>query len=104
MGGDRAKYLALPRTAIFDKIGMNSALVAPDASGVLFGSTQGYATARDWARFGELYRNDGRWNDVQVLPRGWVAYSSRPQAATERSGYGAMYIQTVTSLKRRLFL
>lgn len=90
VSGDRAAYLSLPRTAIFEKIGMSSAVVAPDASGGLFGSTQGYATARDWARFGELYRNDGRWNDVQVLPRGWVGYSSHPEAATEQSGYGAM--------------
>jgi CubicO group peptidase (beta-lactamase class C family) len=90
MGGDRDAYLALPRTAIFDRIGMHSAVVSPDASGVLFGSTQGYATARDWARFGELYRNGGQWNGVQVLPKGWVGYSSLPEPATQASGYGAM--------------
>ena len=89
-GADQAAYLALPRTAIFDRIGMSTAMIAPDASGVLFGSTQGFATARDWARFGELYRNDGRWNEEQVLPPGWVAYSIRPQAATGGADYGAM--------------
>jgi len=90
LSGDRSAYLALPRTAIFDRIGMTSAVIAPDASGILFGSTQGYATARDWARFGELYRNDGQWRGVQVLPIGWVGYSSQAEPATQASGYGAM--------------
>jgi CubicO group peptidase (beta-lactamase class C family) len=89
-GRDEDAYLSFPRIALFDRIGMSRAIIAPDASGVLFGSTQGFATARDWARFGELYRNDGRWNGEQVLPGGWVAYSIRPQAAGGDSGYGAM--------------
>jgi CubicO group peptidase (beta-lactamase class C family) len=88
--GDIDAYLAFPRTAIFDRIGMSTAMIAPDGSGVLFGSTQGFATARDWARFGELYRNDGRWNGEQILPSGWVSYSVRPQAATGGADYGAM--------------
>jgi CubicO group peptidase (beta-lactamase class C family) len=90
LGDDAAAYLALPRTAIFDRIGMSSALITPDASGTLIASTVGFATARDWARFGELYRNDGRWNGEQVLPTGWVAYSARPQAAAGGADYGAM--------------
>ena len=89
-GGEQNAYLALPRTAIFDRIGMSTAVIAPDASGVLFGSTQGFATARDWARFGELYRNGGRWKGEQVLPTGWVAYSSQPQAAVGGADYGAL--------------
>jgi CubicO group peptidase (beta-lactamase class C family) len=87
---DASAYLALPRTAIFDRIGMSSAMITPDASGTLIASTVGFATARDWARFGELYRNDGRWNDEQVLPPGWVAYSACPQGAAGGADYGAM--------------
>jgi CubicO group peptidase (beta-lactamase class C family) len=26
------------------------------------------ATARDYAKFGELFRNKGRWNDTQLVP------------------------------------
>jgi CubicO group peptidase (beta-lactamase class C family) len=32
-------------------------------------------TARDFARIGELYRNDGVWNGNQVVPADWVAAS-----------------------------
>ncbi len=84
------EYVALPRTALFDPAGMSSAVLAPDAAGTLFGSTQAFATARDWARFGELYLHDGERNGVQVLPRGWVAYCATPQPATQSAGYGAL--------------
>jgi CubicO group peptidase (beta-lactamase class C family) len=36
------------------------------------------ATARDWARIGTL-QIDGRWRDRQVVSRGWVEASSRPE-------------------------
>lgn len=86
---DDSAYLALPRTAIFDRIGMASAVIAPDASGTLIGSAQGFATARDWARFGELYRNGGVWNGQQVLPPGWVDRAGTPSPASQARGYGA---------------
>lgn len=35
-------------------------------------------TLRDYARFGELYRNGGRWNGRQVVPEAWVAASTVP--------------------------
>lgn len=89
LGGDRAAYLALPRTALFDPAGMQSAVMEPDAAGTLVGSSHVHATARDWARFGELYRLDGKRPDgVRVLPQGWVAYSTAPGPATQ-GRYGA---------------
>jgi len=39
------------------------------------------ATARDFARIGELYRNDGVWNGRQVVPRAWVRDSVTVRAA-----------------------
>lgn len=38
------------------------------------------ATARDYAKLGELYRLGGRWNGVQVVPRAWVEASVAPDA------------------------
>jgi CubicO group peptidase (beta-lactamase class C family) len=35
------------------------------------------ATARDLARFGRLYLQDGAWNGAQVVPREWVLASSK---------------------------
>ncbi len=44
---------------------------------------------RDMAKFGYLYLNGGRWNDVQVLPEEWVAQSFVPRSvAWQDSRYG----------------
>lgn len=36
------------------------------------------ATLRDYARFGELYRNHGRWGEHQIVPAAWVTASTIP--------------------------
>lgn len=73
---NHADYLALPHIRLFQKIGMKSAVIEPDASGTYVGSSFMYATARDWAKFGQLYLQDGIWNGERILPEGWVKYSS----------------------------
>lgn len=47
-------------------------------------------TTRDYARFGQMYQQGGRWNDRQIVPQDWVAESTRPSAPTApgRTGYG----------------
>jgi CubicO group peptidase (beta-lactamase class C family) len=80
-------YYCFPYQQLFYKLGMYSAVIEPDASGTLVGSSYMYATARDWARFGLLYLNDGVFNKEMILPEGWVAQSTRP-ASTEKQGYG----------------
>lgn len=72
-----AEYLAFPHQRLFQKIGMSSAVLEPDAAGTYVGSSFLFATARDWARFGQLYLQDGVWNGERLLPEGWVAYSAR---------------------------
>jgi CubicO group peptidase (beta-lactamase class C family) len=91
IGGSQADYFAFPRNALFNCISMNSAIIEPDASGVFVGSTYMYATARDWARFGLLYLQDGIWEDERILPEGWVAYSRTPTPTNPSGEYGAHF-------------
>ena len=63
----------------------------PDASGTFVGSSYSFATARDWARFGLLYLNDGVWNGEVILPAGWVTYSTTPAPAADLGKYGAQW-------------
>ncbi len=85
---DRA-YHAFPRQALFNRIGMRSAIFETDASGTFNGGAYLYASARDWARLGLLYMNDGIWEGERILPEGWVAYSTTPAPVSEKGDYGA---------------
>ena len=43
---------------------------------------------RDLAKFGNLFLNAGRWNDVPVIPEEWVEKSKIRVTTLERDGYG----------------
>jgi len=84
-------YYQFLRSAFFDRIGMTSAVLEPDASGTFVGSSYAVATVRDWARFGLLYLQDGIWNGERILPEGWVAYATTPTAKAPKGEYGALF-------------
>jgi CubicO group peptidase (beta-lactamase class C family) len=86
-----ADYHRFPYKNLFYKIGMNSMIMEPDAGGTFIGSSFSYATARDWARFGLLYLNDGMWGNERILPEGWVEYTSTPAKGAEMGEYGAQF-------------
>ena len=82
----RAAMTDWMRRRLFAPIGMTSAVPEFDAAGTFVGGSLLYATARDFARFGELYRTQGIWDRRQVLPEGWVAFARR---RTLQQAYGA---------------
>ncbi len=43
-------------------------------------------TARDFAKLGELYRNNGRWQGRQIVPEAWVSASVRADASHLQPG------------------
>ncbi len=77
-------YLLWPRRALFDPLGMTSAVFEPDAAGTFIGSSFLFATARDWARFGLLHLNGGRG----LLPEGWVRFALTPTPQAPDGKYG----------------
>jgi len=87
--GDQAAYFGFPRRALFEPIGMHSAVIEPDASGSFVASSFMFATARDWARFGLLMLRGGVWLGDRILPQGWVEYSTTPTPAAPQGRYGA---------------
>lgn len=88
--GDKA-YYDLLYDKLFFKLGIRSAIFEPDASGTLVGSSYIWASARDWARLGLLYLNDGVWNGDRILPEEWVAYSTTPTPKAPQGKYGAQF-------------
>jgi CubicO group peptidase (beta-lactamase class C family) len=84
------EYFAFPRKALFNPTGMRSVVWEPDASGTFVGSSYLYASMRDYARFGLLYLHNGNWLGNQILPEGWVSYSTTP-ANGSNGQYGAFF-------------
>lgn len=97
LDGTYADYLTFPHRALFDRIGMHSVTIEPDAVGTFIGSSFMYASARDWARFGLLYLQDGIWEGKRILPEGWVEYSLKPASQDPPNEYGAHFWLKVPS-------
>lgn len=74
-------YWRYPRQ-LFDALGMRTAVLETDPSGTFVGSSYGFASARDWARLGLLYAQDGVFAGERVLPAGWVHASATPHPAS----------------------
>jgi CubicO group peptidase (beta-lactamase class C family) len=70
---------------------MYNTTLEQDASGTIVGSSYGFATARDWARFGLLYQQNGMWMNEQILPEDWVRFASTPGNAAPKGEYGAQW-------------
>jgi len=91
--GDPQTYLEYPRKALLDRIGMRNTLLSVDRFGDFILSSQVYTTARDLARFGMLYLQNGMWQGERLLSEEWIEFVRTPAPSTAKTGnfYGGQW-------------
>jgi CubicO group peptidase (beta-lactamase class C family) len=88
------EYLSFPQRALFDKIGIRTMVIETDPFGNFLTQGYDYMSARDWARLGNLYLQDGVWNGERILPEGYVKFVSTlapAWIADKRPIYGGFF-------------
>lgn len=85
------EYLTWPQRALFDRIGIREQVLEPDPYGNFLLTGFDYGTARNWARLGLLYLNEGAWMGERILPEGWAEFVRTPAPAWERPEYGGLF-------------
>ena len=86
LGGAPERTLEFAWRELFNPLGMRNVTLEFDATGTFVGPVYMFASARDWARFGQLYLQDGNAGGRQLLPEGWIEFSAKATLATH---YGA---------------
>jgi CubicO group peptidase (beta-lactamase class C family) len=84
------EYIDFWYSSLIDKIGMNSMIVEQDMAGNFVGSSYGWATTRDWSKFGLLYLHKGNWNGEQLFDESWAKYVATPTNGS-KDDYGAHF-------------
>jgi CubicO group peptidase (beta-lactamase class C family) len=57
------------------------------------------ATARDFAKLGQLYLNGGKWNDRQLLSKQWTDAVTNPEQFKKSLGYKNQWWQSISFYK-----
>jgi CubicO group peptidase (beta-lactamase class C family) len=85
------EFLTWPQRALFDRIGIRRQVLETDPHGNFLITGYDYGTARNWARIGLLYLQDGMWQGGRILPEGWTTFVSTPAPAWKRPEYGGQF-------------
>ncbi|MEG3086030.1 serine hydrolase domain-containing protein [Sphingomonas sp. PB4P5] len=86
-----ARYGEFPKATLFAPLGMHHTVAERDWHGNYVLSSQVWSTARDLARLGQFWLQDGVWAGKRLLPAGWMTYMTTPSGPQPESGpgYGA---------------
>lgn len=84
---------------LFTPLGIENATWDESPQGIAIGGYGLNIKTEDLARFGQLYLQRGRWNDVQLLPEAWIEAATSTQIANGDSsapsdwtqGYGYQF-------------
>lgn len=82
------------REQLFEPLGMSSALIESDSAANPAFSSFVYASARDWAKLGQLYLADGILNGRRLLPESWLDFTRTAVPGSEQR-YGALFWRRV---------
>ena len=83
-------FLRYMHLRLFAPLGIVRPIFEQDMSGTPVGSSYLYATAMDFARFGQMYLDDGCIGNKRILPAEWVDYT-RKSASDSGDHYGAFF-------------
>jgi CubicO group peptidase (beta-lactamase class C family) len=91
VGGTFQDYYEFPQKRLFQPLGIRSASMETDHNGTFISSSYMYASARDWARLGQLCLQDGYWQGQPLLPEGWINYSTTATPNNPKNNFGAHF-------------
>lgn len=90
-GSGRVRDFGFVDDLLFGPMGLTHTIAEHDWQFNYVLSSQVWSTARDLARFGQLWLDDGVWGDKRLLPAGWMRRMTTPSGPQPASGpgYGA---------------
>lgn len=78
---------AYAQSRLAEPLGISLPRWQRDPQGIYFGGNNMQMTPRAMLRFGELYRNGGRFEGRQIVPEGWVEASWTTRTRSPWNGY-----------------
>jgi CubicO group peptidase (beta-lactamase class C family) len=85
------EYLSWPQKALFDKIGIRKQVLETDPYGNFIMTGFDYGTARNWARLGLLYLQEGIWEEKRLLTKEFVDFIKTPAPGWKEPVYGGLF-------------
>ena len=88
VGGDLVGSRTWIEAKLFAPLGISTAFIEADPSGVLVGSSYMYASAQDWLKLGEFFLSDGTVDGTRLVPEEWLTTMAIPVSNAPQGKYG----------------